>query len=82
MAQVPNIENLTVNPVEVSDLREVIAAAVYQSPDFLKFHEVVDGMDKKTQILLDDSAGKAGWKATGCAPIASGGMNIKIAKLS
>ena len=51
MAQVPSIENLTVNPVEVADLREVIAAAVYQSPDFLKFHEVVDGMDKKTQIL-------------------------------
>ena len=81
MAQVPNIENLTLNPVEVADLREVIAAAVYQSPDFLKFHEVVDGMDKKTQILLDDSAGKAGWKATGCAPIASGGMDIKLSQL-
>lgn len=80
MAQIPNIAALTINPVEVQDLREMIARAVYQSPDFLKFHTVVDGITKKTQILLDDSSGRAGWKATGCAVVQSGGMSIKLAE--
>ena len=65
MAQVPNIENLSVNPIEVADLREVIAAAVYQSPDFLKFHEVVDGMDKKTNLV--DIQLESWLETTGCS---------------
>lgn len=81
MAQIPNIGSLTINPVEVQDLREMIARAVYQNADFLKFHTVVDGITKKTQILLDDSSGRAGWKATGCAVVASGGMSIKLAQM-
>lgn len=81
MAQIPNISNLTIAAEEVRDLREAIARAVYQSADFLKFHTVVDGITKKTQILLDDSSGRAGWKATGCAVVQSAGMSIKLAQL-
>jgi hypothetical protein len=78
MAQIPNISELTINPVEVQDLRETIARAIYQDPNFLKYHTVVDGISKKTQILLDASSGQAGWKATGCAVVQSGGMSIKL----
>lgn len=80
MAQIPNIGDLTINPVEVSDLRETIARAIYQNPAFMELHNVVDGISKKTQILLDDSSGNAGWKATGCAAVQSGGMSIKLAQ--
>lgn len=80
MAQIPNIAGLTINPEEVRDLREVIARAIYQDPNWLSLHSVVDGISKKTQILLDDSSGNAGWKATGCAAVQSGGMSIKLAQ--
>lgn len=80
MAQIPNIENLTINPVEVQDLREVIAQAIYQDPNWARLHAVADGISKKTQILLDDSSGKLGWKATGCAVVQSGGASIKLAQ--
>lgn len=78
MAQVPNIADLTINPVEVSDLREVIAQVIYQDTDFLKYHQVVEGITKKTQILLDNTSGKVGWKASGCGATASGGASIKL----
>lgn len=80
MAQIPNIAELTINPVEVSDLREVIAQAIYQDPNWARLHQVVDGISKKTQILLDDSSGKLGWKATGCAVVQSNGATIKLAQ--
>lgn len=81
MAQVPDISNLTINPTEVADVREMIAQFIYQDPNYLSYHTVVDGIIRKTQILLDDSSGLAGWKATGCAAIASGGMDIKMAEM-
>jgi hypothetical protein len=81
MAQIPNIADLTINPVEVSDLSQMIAEKVYQDPNYLKFNQTISGITKKTQILLDASSGKAGWKATGCAAIESGGMSIKMAEL-
>jgi hypothetical protein len=81
MATVPNISGLTINAEEVYDVNQVIAQKLWQDENFLKLHRVVSGISKKTQILLDASAGRAGWKATGCASIVSGGMDIKMAEL-
>jgi len=81
MAQIPNIADLTINPVEVQDISQVIAQKLWQNEQFLKLFNVVDGISKKTQILLDATSGRAGWKATGCAAVASGGMDIKMAEL-
>lgn len=78
MAQIPNIAALTIGAEEVRDLRETIARAIYQDENFLKYHNVVDGITKKTQIVLDGTSGMAGWKATGCAAVSSGGMDIKM----
>jgi len=80
MAQIPNIGELTINPEEVRDLTQMIAQFVYQDPNYTKFHTTATGINRKTQILLDSTSGLAGWKATGCAAIASGGMNIKLAE--
>lgn len=80
MAQVPNIAALTINPEEVADIRQMIAQFIYQDENYIRFHTVADGIVRKTQILLDNTSGLAGWKATGCAAIASGGMDIKLAE--
>ena len=77
MAQIPNIANLTINPVEVQDISQVIAQKLWQNENFLKLFNVVDGISKKTQILLDATSGRAGWKATGCAAVASGGTGYR-----
>ncbi len=77
MAQIPDISNLTINPVEVT---EVLAQMQYQQADYLKYHTLVSGINRKTQILLDASSGNAGWKATGCAALSSGGMSIELAE--
>ena len=55
MAQIPNIADLTINPVEVQDISQVIAQKLWQNENFLKLFNVVDGISKKTQILLDAS---------------------------
>ena len=81
MAQIPNIADLTINPVEVQDISQIIAQKLWQNEQFQKLFNVVDGISKKTQILLDATSGRAGWKATGCAAVASGGMDIKMAEL-
>ena len=50
MAQIPNIADLTINPVEVQDITQVIAQKLWQNEQFLKLFNVVDGISKKTQI--------------------------------
>ena len=57
MAQIPNIADLTINPVEVQDISQVIAKRLWQNENFLKLFNVVDGISKKTQILLDSTSG-------------------------
>jgi hypothetical protein len=81
MAQIPNIADLTINAEEVTDISQMIALKSYQDANYLRFHRLVDGISRKTQILLDATSGQAGWKATGCAAIASGGMDIRMAEL-
>ena len=41
MAQIPNIADLTINPVEVQDISQVIAQRLWQNENFLKLFNVV-----------------------------------------
>ena len=69
MAQIPNIADLTINPVEVQDITQVIAQKLWQNENFLKLFNVVDGISKKTQILLDATSGIVTGKQIGRAHV-------------
>lgn len=82
MASIYDLQSLTINPQEEADVSKIIAPILYgDEQDFLKKHNLVTGIDKKTQIVLDSGNGNSGWLDSGCTPPESGGMEINFTQL-
>lgn len=65
MANVINIENLTLNPKEVEDVRAFIKELVLDTPEFQDVMTVVDRVKMKQQLVFINKDGLAGKAATG-----------------
>jgi hypothetical protein len=81
MASEINVSALTINAEEARLVSEIVAPLVYSNPDFLKYHDLITGIDKKTQIVLDNGGGRAGWADANCTAVESGGMGITFSQL-
>jgi len=63
-----NFDNVTLSPKEVQELSKVIFEAAFTNPALAEMHDIVEGIDMKTQILLMSSMGLVGKSAAGCTP--------------
>ena len=82
MASIYDLGSLTIEPQEEANVSAIIAPILYSdSQDFLKKHNLVTGIDKKTQIVLADGNGNSGWIDSGCTPPESGGMGLEFTQL-
>ena len=81
MATGINVSQLgTFNPIELDDIRKVVAERFWASPDINQIFTVFDGYDKKTQLVLADELGLSGILDSGGARPQSGGMGITLAE--
>ena len=61
MATGINITQLSeFNPIELDDIKKVVAERFWTSPEFNKIFTVFEGYDKKTQLVLADELGLSG----------------------
>lgn len=81
MASEINVSSLTISAEEAKLVSEIVAPLIYSNEDFMKYHELVTGIDKKTQIVLDNGGGRAGWLDANCTAVESGGMGITFSQL-
>jgi len=64
-----NFDNVTLSPKEVQELSKVIFEQAFTNPALAEMHDIVEGIDMKTQILLMSSMGLQGKAANGtCTP--------------
>ena len=64
-----NFDNVTLSPKEVQELSAVIFETAFKNPALAEMHDIVEGIDMKTQILLMSSMGLQGKAANGtCTP--------------
>lgn len=63
-----NFDNVTLSPREVQELSQAIFETAFANPALSKMHNIVEGIDMKTQILLLSSMGKQGLPTSGCEP--------------
>lgn len=69
----------TFNPIELADIKQVVAERFFTSPDFSRLFSVYDGYDKKTQLVLADELGLSGILDSSSTRPQSGGMGITLA---
>ena len=69
----------TFNPIELDDIKKVIAERFWEAPEFTKVFSVYGGYDKKTQLVLADELGLSGILDSAAARPESGGMGITLA---
>jgi hypothetical protein len=81
MATQINVGALTINAEEAKLVSEIVAPLIYSNEDFMKYHELITGIDKKTQIVLDNGGGRAGWVDANCTAVESGGMGVTFSQL-
>ena len=64
-----NFDNVTLSPKEVQELSAIIFETAFKNPALAEMHDIVEGIDMKTQILLMSSMGLQGKAANGtCTP--------------
>ena len=64
-----NFDNVTLSPKEVQELSAIIFETAFKNPALTEMHDIVEGIDMKTQILLMSSMGLQGKAANGtCTP--------------
>lgn len=64
-----NFDNVTLSPKEVQELSAAIFETAFQNPELTKMHQIAEGIDMKTQILLFSSMSMQGLAADGtCTP--------------
>ena len=68
------------NPIELADIKQVVAERFWTAPEFSKIFTLYDGYDKKTQLVLADELGLSGILDSGAARPESGGMGITLAE--
>lgn len=80
MATGINVSQLgTFNPIELDDIKKVVAERFWEAPEFTKIFSVYGGYDKKTQLVLADELGLSGILDSTAARPESGGMGITLA---
>lgn len=75
-----NLQNLTLNPQEISDFKQIIMKASMENPAITALHNVQEGVKMKSQIVLADKLGLNGLKSTGCARTESTAMSTLTQK--
>jgi hypothetical protein len=72
-----DVSGLTLNPQEATDINKIIFEKVFMNPTMDSVHDLVTGIDMKTQIVLasriDTVLGKI---SVGCTPNAEGGFTM------
>ena len=68
------------NPIELADIKQVVAERFWTAPEFNKIFATYDGYDKKTQLVLADELGLSGILDSGAARPESGGMGMTLAE--
>ncbi|RZJ67699.1 MAG: hypothetical protein EOO50_05295 [Flavobacterium sp.] len=64
-----DFSNVSLSPREVEELSKVIFETAFANPALAEMHDVIEGIDMKTQILLFGSMGLQGKAANGsCTP--------------
>lgn len=61
-----NLQNLTLNPQEVTDFKQIVMKASMENPALRSMHNVMEGVTMKEQIVLADKLGLSGLKSDGC----------------
>lgn len=69
----------TFNPIELDDIKKVVAERFFTAPEFEKVFTIFDGYDKKTQLVLADELGLSGILDSSNVRPQSGGMGITLA---
>ena len=69
----------TFNPIELEDIRKVIAERFFVNPEFTRIFSVFDGYDKKTQLVLADELGLSGILDSSNVRPESGGLGLTLA---
>ncbi len=81
MANPISLSQLTLNPQEVTDVREFIKSVVLQTPELNQLHRVMDGVKMKQQLVLVEGLKKTGRKAdTDCDRVSSGATSTLVQK--
>ena len=62
-----DLSALTLNPEEATDVSQAIFEAVIMEGDLAEYHDIVTGIEHKTQIPFIGNLGLLGYKQTGCA---------------
>lgn len=76
MANPISIENLTLNPQEVTDVKAFVKAAILESPEFQKVVTVIDGVTMKQQVVIVNPLQLTGVKAgDNCDRVSSGAVS-------
>lgn len=75
-----NLQNLTLNPQEISDFKQIIMKSTMENPAITALHNVQEGVKMKSQIVLADKLGLNGLKSTGCARVESTAMSTLTQK--
>lgn len=64
-----NFDNVSLSPKEVQELSAAIFETAFANPELSKMHNIVEGIDMKSQILLLSSMAMQGLSANGtCTP--------------
>ncbi len=80
MATGINVSQLgTFNPIELADIKQVVAERFWEAPEFSRIFSVYGGYDKKTQLVLADELGLSGILDSAAARPESGGMGVTLA---
>jgi len=73
MANLLDVQNLTLGPVEQTDLSKFIFEALLEIGELSKYHDVQTGIFYKEQIPFVGTLGLVGKKSTGCVPATNTG---------
>lgn len=68
-----DVQNLTLNPVEATELSKFIFESLLETGDLAKYHDIQTGIFYKEQIPFVGTLGLVGKKSSGCKPTANTG---------
>lgn len=76
MANLINVQNLTLNAEEVKEVSQVIFERVFMNPSIENIHDVITGIKYKTQIVFGGAIGDSLKVSTGCTPNQANGLTF------
>lgn len=76
MPSLINVEDLTLNPQEVTEVSQIMWERVIESPTIADIHDVIEGIKYKTQILFGGIMGDSLKVSVGCTPNPANGLEL------